>query len=810
MTNILYYMIFNKKEFKLFATFFIFYCFFVFWLGWKEQSHFALIRAIVDEGRFEINSYYNQTGDRSYYKGNFYSDKEPGLSFLGVSIYSIWKFVYFNLFSRYFVEKNLGTSEFIVTYVGERKVPIIDFVDPGFFVLSSMILMIVFTSSLFSSLLLVILFRISRFFTKNMKYRVFLTFISGFCTLIFPYSLVFFEHSVATFFLFLTFYLLLKAKRENLNDYKYFILAGLSLGLSITLSAPTFIVVFIYIFYILSLKKQKIFYFVIAIFIGVLPFLLYNYIVFENPVTLPRYFLDPEIWSKIGGIHGLKKPNFFVAFKLLFDPYKGLLFYYPIFVFSFIGLFYMYKKFKTETILILLIFFVFLIFNSSWWAWWGGVSFGPRHLTPLTPFLMLPITFVFENFFKKKVFKIFFSILVFYSMLVNLSGLEPMPGDIIDIETLDIYEVFKSKINTFQVLQNPLFDYHIPLFLRDGPRSRIFENLINLENIDIRFLLPEHRLFFPFLYFHIPFLSLLPVSLFVFIIWRREPFFKKIVNFILKHNLWILGLIAISSAFLYISNPSEKIVLGKGWYPPSPNEGYRWMKLKGEIILLNPEDIEDIAVVKLYLQSYFEDRKVDLYFNGELIDSFNVFPNGSDIYTKLLTLKPGRNTLILKADKCLRVSNIKKDINYRCLSLRIINTTILYLNKMREKISFFYAKNWYNKENGEEIRWMKNNGTILLYYFDNPWKKMVLEFKLVSPNLEENKIIFLYFNNNLLDILNVSKKDVLVRTSPLFLNFGENVLVFHVKECCAVVSKNESDIYTNIGIRDIYLESLGE
>ncbi|MEM5811880.1 MAG: hypothetical protein QXG91_04045, partial [Candidatus Aenigmatarchaeota archaeon] len=88
----------DKIETKIFLTFFLLYSFLVYWVGSNENSRLALVKAIVDENRFEIDSYYNQTSDRAFYKNHYYSDKEPGLSFLAIPIYATWKFIYYNFF----------------------------------------------------------------------------------------------------------------------------------------------------------------------------------------------------------------------------------------------------------------------------------------------------------------------------------------------------------------------------------------------------------------------------------------------------------------------------------------------------------------------------------------------------------------------------------------------------------------------------------------------------------------------------------------------------------------------------------------
>src|SRR3989338_809626 len=82
-------MWFDKKELKLFLTFLTIYAIFTQFIGPNESSHLDLTRAIIDEHRFEIDSYHNNTIDKRFYNGHFYSDKAPGLSFLAVPIYIV-------------------------------------------------------------------------------------------------------------------------------------------------------------------------------------------------------------------------------------------------------------------------------------------------------------------------------------------------------------------------------------------------------------------------------------------------------------------------------------------------------------------------------------------------------------------------------------------------------------------------------------------------------------------------------------------------------------------------------------------------
>jgi hypothetical protein len=135
-----------------------------------------------------------------------------------------------------------------------------------------------------------------------------------------------------------------------------------------------------------------------GVFIGVLPLLLYNYVIFGNFLDFTYYHMDPVIWPHLVGKSGFDfPPNLLIVARLLIDPYRGLFFYSPILIFSLVGLLYMVKRYKLEALLVSFIFSYLLLVNACWWAWDGGTSFGPRHLLPTIPFLIIPLLFSIKN-----------------------------------------------------------------------------------------------------------------------------------------------------------------------------------------------------------------------------------------------------------------------------------------------------------------------------------------------------------------------------------------------------------------------------
>jgi len=536
-----------KNEVKIFLSLFLLYLLFVQWYGWNEESNFALTRAIAEEKRFEIDSFANQTGDRAIFSGHYYSDKDPGLSFLASPVYTIWKFAY-NFSPENFKSEHTASEEYVTELVSNAT--IVTSTDRGFFTFSSMILVTVFTSGLFSSLTAVLVYKISGYFLKKQSYRILIALTYGIGTLAFPYALHFMTHATAVFFVFLSFYLLFKIKSERLKESKYFILAGLAAGFGIVVDRLVILIAALIAIYSFSLSRRYSLGFLIGLILAVLPFFLFNYSIFGNPFDLASSYIDRQIWrtaypSSVLSLgfsneesnvvtmsllntdvvkkitehfHFISTPNPYVMMRLLLYPYRGLLFYSPILLASLIGLFFMFKKYRTETILIILGLILLLLMISMRKTWWGGYGFGNRYLLPIVPFLMLPLAFALNKINKKLVI-VFLSV----SILINFLGLQPAEEFAYDWVAMDINPNWLANQNSFQILSNPLREHYLPLTLQYGPRSGIFEHLVNgYASIDIRFPPLSKGIDFPFSKFHIPFLVLLPIFLIEIIIWNKE------------------------------------------------------------------------------------------------------------------------------------------------------------------------------------------------------------------------------------------------------------------------------------------------
>jgi len=557
-------LILNKRELKIFITFFLIYLYFITWDGWNEDSGFSLTKAIIGENRFEISNYANYTGDRLFYKGNYYSSKFPGEPFLSVPIYAAFNFLYSNL-PTYFTNHYTGDNKVDKYYADipdKGKVEFYYNVNPGGSVLLSMILVTALTSSLFSSMTVLLIYKISNYFTQQESHKLSLAIAYGLATLIFPNALVFTGFGTSTFFLFLSFFLLFKTKYTKADTDKYFIISGLSIGLGIVVRPEIIPIAMLFFAYSFFIKKEKIFLFLVGFLLGIMPLFAYSYSTFSTSafyIYLHSGYQDPSIWGSISQTRNFEEVGYYiekdpagVVFWLL--PYKGLFFYHPIFLFCLISFYFMYREFKKESILFILILSILISFSIAVWLLGVtlGASFGIRFLTASSPFLIIPFLYFIRKFGLKTAW-----IIIVIGIFINFLGLQ-----IYDSASMYGYtgwwennSGFRERIYSFEI--NPLVDYYIPLFMDHGPRSRIFEGLISEKVPDIRSGLGEFDKFQfnPINIIEIggqeiqlitKFLCLVPIFLIVFLIWRKE-----ILNLIKFKIKWMNQKILLAS-FLII------------------------------------------------------------------------------------------------------------------------------------------------------------------------------------------------------------------------------------------------------------------
>jgi tetratricopeptide (TPR) repeat protein len=214
-----------------------------------------------------------------------------------------------------------------------------------------------------------------------------------FATPLFIYSLLFFSHVLVGVLLYFAFRLIYDTERIFLRNCFF---AGLLCGFAVICEFPALICVLIFGAGLLFSNRrernhrQNLVFFIA----GGLPFaiilLIYNYAIFGSPFALSyAYETFPE-WAEVAGngVFGIGIPTLSNAYLLLFSPSRGLLFYSPILVLSFIALFSSRERNTLRHRVKVAAILVSIIALCGHGAAHGGWAFGARYLVFILPLLL--------------------------------------------------------------------------------------------------------------------------------------------------------------------------------------------------------------------------------------------------------------------------------------------------------------------------------------------------------------------------------------------------------------------------------------
>ncbi|MFP4633447.1 MAG: glycosyltransferase family 39 protein [Candidatus Aenigmatarchaeota archaeon] len=740
---------------KIFLTFLLVFGLFAHWTGWNEESRLALTRSIVERQSLDINPYANYTGDRAVFEGDYYSDKAPGSSFVKVPVYFLWDQV-----SGEYPEEEL----FLEEEYGPRNTTIYLRQDPSFKLSMARFLSIFFISALPGALLVVLIYKVASLFTGTNK-ALLTSFLFGLGTTIFAYSTVYMGAVTASLFPFLSFFLLIKAKRENLGN-KYYFFSGLFLSLSVFFEYYTAIVliafftglVLTYLWKILQGEfpggffenllenKQYLLYFILGVGIGALPLLLYNLAAFGGPLSFSSFHVDREVWPEPFG--SLSPGNIpYILPRITFSPYRGLFFYSPLLLISAGGFYFLWKRKKGLFLYILLLFLCFLFFNSLYIFWHGGASFGPRYLTPMVPFLAVPFALVLDRFEKNKIFAMILILLASISVFHCFLAFNSWEGP-----DLDQHDELRSA----GPFENPLYDHYLPEFKEHGPRSQILSGIVTGE-LDLAFIegYPETvaitSIPVGILVLRISFLSL-SLALLIFVLFWYKEIFGALETYISKiPNFALMALILAAVLILPLLTVTDTH-FQNNWQLRGENETGRWMSQNGTILFYRKKP--EAVGLNLSTGTYREPRNMSVFFNGELVWKETVESVNENIHIPGLNFEKGANVLKLSSEQGCDIPVEFDQEDSRCLSFRVENITEF----SRKDENLFFVSGFYDEEKMEDgnrtFRWMGPRGEVYFwtnhtamrpavtgwsYSEDAPLEMLLKEKKLASYSFTEER-----------------------------------------------------------------------
>jgi len=400
---------------SLFLLFFITYGYFFQGGGWNQNSRICLTRAILHQHTFVIDEYkedsknpyfeFVNTGDWSYYRGHYCTNKAPGLSFMAVVPFGIAEYLLGHVFPSD-VEKQVHISAYVST-----------------------LCIIVLCSAL---LCLLLFFFCNHFMRLDEKNCLILTVFFGFGTLAFSYSTIFYAHMPAAFFSFLSFVLVMHIKHDDPQRKNLIaLISGFSISTAVLLEPSTLIMLGCIGFYLISFKEGRRclpFYLLGCIPPGVVQGI-YNTVCFGGPLSSSYDFANEAVMFRgiDGKILGLPHPKNVI--KILFLPNRGLFVSSPILLMALPGsvLFFKKRDWISEAIIFTSVSVLFLLFIISYYAWYHAATPGPRYLLPAFPFIFLLTVFVLDRF--PKMFMAVGALSILINFIITLVGNE-IPHDI--------------------------------------------------------------------------------------------------------------------------------------------------------------------------------------------------------------------------------------------------------------------------------------------------------------------------------------------------------------------------------------------
>ncbi len=413
----------------------------------------ATSRALPVISRYEyhtinIDKYQEFTGDKSLINGHYYSDKAPVSTMIVYPFYVLYKFFGLKDISE---EKLKQYPIYIWETVGMK--------DGRSFQCPKTSPVFIIGDILCGCIPFVLALIISFWALRNQSSKispVCLSVLPFYGSFLFAYAGTYTGHLLAGFFLFLG-YVFLKEK-------KWYLISGLATGLAFATEYPIGIIfpVWIVLIYLNEKSFKKALFFMAGIAPGILFVLWYNYHITGSWITTSySYVSNSQYAGQVSNI-GFSYPKLKAIWGLLFSTYRGLLFYAPALIVMCWYLIIQNWKSLTNSPKIKLFttfiksyfgvtmsFYVLLI--SANVLWWGGWTYGPRHLIPVTLIALYEgVIYLSKKPFSKAFFYIASGIGILFVWMDK---------------STKIYMIPEGSGPVFY--GNPVFDLIVPDFMKD-------------------------------------------------------------------------------------------------------------------------------------------------------------------------------------------------------------------------------------------------------------------------------------------------------------------------------------------------------
>lgn len=471
-----------------------------------DGSQYALTQALVEEKNIKIDSFMKWTywTDYAVSGKHYYSDRDPGVSFLAVPFYIIAKQIH-------------PISK--VPYDGQNRNADKD---------SALQSLAYLTTCLFGGLTVTLVYLICLHFKRSKKASIITAFAVGTGTLLWKYSASFYREPVFITIILLVFYILFKTQdhiKENQINSWFFLVVGLFSGLALFVDNSKPYVIILIFAYICPLGKKYfkkiVSIFLIGLLLSVGLLFLYNFIAFGNPfingylehgyVTWMRepknLFRTPLLSSlMINLFNNAPIPEKILSFFwdnpyishqmgakwATFWKYKGIFVQTPLLFLSIIGWYTFFKKYPKDAFIVIITLTSILIINSKLTTFWAPNTYDSRYFLPVTILLLFGLPFFIDNIFK---IKIFFFRLYRYLLLLLLFGFSLYNGWYSNLTNFAPHVSGEHRFSFSQLAQPVMVLWNIKynLWLLF---TNTFPNIYNLHILFIFYFLPILLIYF--------------------------------------------------------------------------------------------------------------------------------------------------------------------------------------------------------------------------------------------------------------------------------------------------------------------------